>query len=71
MNNADRDGKQKTRVEHIILSGTLPVMGEMGAISRNCKTMAINALVEQMCEEGIGFIDLWRYFVGRGRSSVL
>ena len=28
--------------------------------------MAINALVEQMCEEeGIGFIDLWGYFVGK------
>ena len=28
--------------------------------------MAINALVEQMCEEeGGGFIDLWGYFVGK------
>ena len=30
--------------------------------------MAINALVEQMCEEEekeVGFIDLWGYFVGK------
>ena len=26
--------------------------------------MAINALVEQMCE-GVGFVDLWGYFVGK------
>ena len=46
-------------VEQIFLSGILPVMGGMGAIYRNCKRMAINALVEQMCEEdGVGFTDL-------------
>jgi len=28
--------------------------------------MAINAPVEQMCEEeGVVFIDLWGYFVGK------
>ena len=28
--------------------------------------MAINALVEQMCEEeGVGFLDLWGYVVGK------
>ena len=28
--------------------------------------MSINALVEQMCEEeGVGFIDLWGYLVGK------
>ena len=28
--------------------------------------MAINALVEQMCEEeGVGFLDLWGHFVGK------
>ena len=28
--------------------------------------MAINALVEQMCEEeGVGFVDLWGYVVGK------
>ena len=55
---------KKTRVEQVILSGFLPVIGERGATYRNCKRMAINALVEQMCEEeGVGFIDLWRHFV--------
>ena len=47
-----------------------------GTTFRNCKRMAINALLEQMCEEGVGFGDLWGYFVGppskrKGRSSVL
>ena len=79
-NNADKEGTtgivqkyrhlvrklKKTRVEQVILSGILPVMGGRGARYRNCKRMAINALVEQMCEEeGVGFIDLWGYFVGR------
>ena len=79
-NNADRDGTtkivqryrelvetlKKTRVEQIILSGILPVMRGRGATYRNCKNMAINALVEQMCEEeGLGFVDLWGYFVGK------
>ena len=30
------------------------------------RMLAINALVEQMCEEeGVGFVDLWGYFVGK------
>ena len=79
-NNADRDGTtmivkryrelvetlKKTRVEQIILTGILPVMRGRGTTFRNCKRMAINALLEQMCEEeGIGFVDLWGYFVGK------
>ena len=58
--NADRDGTtrivqryreladtlKKKRVEQIILSGILPVMRGRGATYRNCKNMAINALVE-------------------------
>ncbi len=37
-----------------------------GTTFRNCKRMAINALLEQMCEEeGVGFVDLWGYFVGK------
>ena len=78
-NNADRDGTtkivqryrelvetlKKTRVGQIILSGILPVMRGRGATYINCKNMAINALVEQMCEEGVGFVDLWGYFVGK------
>ena len=79
-NNADRDGTtrivkryrelvetlKKTRVEHIILSGILPVMRGKGVMYRNCKRLAINALLEQMCEEeGGGFVDLWGYFVGK------
>ena len=40
-------------------------MGGRGATYRNCKRMAINALLEQMCEERVGFLDLWGYFVGK------
>ena len=78
-NNADRDGTtsivqryrelvetlKKTIVEQIILSVILPVMRGRGATYRNCKRMAINALVEQICAEGVGFVDLWGYFVGK------
>ena len=84
-NNADREGTTRivqryrqlvgklknTRAEQIILSGILPVMGGRGATYRNCKRMAINALVEQMCEdEGVGFLDLWGYFVGKENMYV-
>ena len=79
-NNADRDGTtkivkiyielvealKKTRVEQIILSVIFPLMRGRGVMYSNCKRMAINALLEQMCEEeGVGFVDLWGYFVGR------
>ena len=57
---------KKTIVEQIILSGIMLVMGGRGATYRNCKRMAINSLVEQICEEeGVGFIDLWGCFVGK------
>ncbi|MEG7523611.1 MAG: hypothetical protein M3H12_10985, partial [Chromatiales bacterium] len=42
---------KQTRVGQIILSGILPVMRGRGQTYRNCKRMAINAQVEQMCEE--------------------
>ena len=57
---------KQTRVEQMILSGILPVMEcrEQGYI--NCRWMAINMLVQQLCsEEEIGFVDLWGCFVGR------
>ena len=41
------------------------MMRGRGATYRNCKRMATNALVEQMCEEeGVGCVGLWGYFVG-------
>ena len=40
------------------------MMRGRGTTFRNCKRMAINGLLEQMCEEeGVGFVDLWGYFV--------
>ena len=42
------------------------MMRGRGTTFINCKRMAINALLEQMCEEqGVGFVDLWGYFVGK------
>ena len=63
--NLDRTLKQ-TRVEQVILSGILPVIGTRDHIYRNCRTMAINMLVENLCrEEEVGFVHLWGSFVGR------
>ena len=96
-NNADKEGTtrivqryrqlvgklKKTRVEQIILSGILPVMGGRGVAYGNCKRMAINVLVEQMCEEeGVGFVGIlcgerryvyerWPPSKRKGRSSFL
>ena len=57
---------KQTRVEQVILSGILPVMGRRGHKYRNCRGMAINMLVQTLCrEEEVGFVDLWGSFVGR------
>ena len=57
---------KQTRVEQIIMSGILPVMGRRGHKYRNCRGMAINMLVQKLCkEEEVGFVDLWGSFVGR------
>ena len=57
---------KQTRVEQVILSGILPVMGRRGHKYRNCRGMAINMLVQKLCrEEEVGFVDLWGSFVGR------
>ena len=57
---------KQTRVEQVILSGILPVMGRRGHKYRNCRGMAINMLVQKLCrEEEVGFVDLCGSFVGR------
>ena len=57
---------KQTRVEQVILSGILPVMGRRGHKCRNCRGMAINMLVQKLRrEEEVGFVDLWGSFVGR------
>ena len=57
---------KQTRVEQVILSGILPVIGRRGHRYRNCRGIAINMLVEKLCrEEEVGFVDLWGSFVGR------
>ena len=57
---------KQTRVEQVILSGILPVLGRKGHKYRNCLGMAINMLVQKLCrEEEVGFVDLWGSFVGR------
>ena len=49
----------------VILSGILSVMGRRGQGYRNCQGMAINMLVQKLCREEVGFVDLWGCFVGR------
>ena len=57
---------KQTRVEQVILSGILPVMGRRGHKYRNCRGMAINMLDQKLCrEEEVGFVDLWGCFVVR------
>ena len=57
---------KQTRVEQVILSGILPVIGRRGQRYRNCQGKAINMLVDKLCrEEEVGFVDLWGSFVGR------
>ena len=57
---------KQTRVEQVIMSGILPVIGRRGRRYRNCRGMEINMLVEKLCrEEKVGFVDLWGSFVGR------
>ena len=45
---------KQTRVEQVILSGILPVMGRRGHKYRNCRGMAINMLVQRLCREEEG-----------------
>ena len=45
---------KQTRVEQVILSGILPVMGRRGHKYRNCRGMAINMLVQKLCREEEG-----------------
>ena len=57
---------KQTRVEQVILSGILPVIGRRGHRNRKCRGMAINTIVEKLYrEEEVGFVDLWGSFVGR------
>ena len=51
---------KQTRVEQIILLGILPVMGSRGQGCRNCRRMAINTLIQQLCrEEEAGFVGMF------------
>ena len=45
---------KQARVEQVILSGILPVMGRRGHKYRNCRGMAINMLVQKLCREEEG-----------------
>ena len=48
---------KQTRVEQVILSGILPVIGRRGHRYRNCRGMAINMLIQKLCrEEEVGFV---------------
>ena len=64
---------KQTRVEQVILSGILPVMGRRGHKYRNCRGMAINMLVQRLCrEEEVGFMGkfCWEgWYVHEGWAS--
>ena len=48
---------KQARVEQVILSGILPVIGRRGHIYRNCRGMTINILVQKLCrEEEVGCV---------------
>ena len=49
--------RKQTRVEQVILSGILSVIGRRGHRYRNCRGMAINMLVQKLCrKEEVGFV---------------
>ena len=55
-----------TRAGQIILSGILPVFGNMIQGYRNSKRMAVGGMVERLCnEEGVGYVDMWDRFAGK------
>ena len=43
---------KQTRVEQVILSGILLIIGRRGQRFKNCRGMAINMLVQEICREG-------------------
>ena len=57
---------KEARVGQIILSGILPVFGNMIDGYRNSKRMAINGMMKRLCkEEDLDiYVDLWDSFVG-------
>ena len=51
---------KQARVGQIMLSGILPVFANRIQGYRNSKRMAVNGMVEQLCnEEEVGYVDLW------------
>ena len=54
------------RVGQIVLSGNLSIMGSRGKYYNNCRRMAINTLLHQLCMvEGIRFVNMLASFVER------
>ena len=47
------------RQDYFVISGILPVMGGRGRDYRNCVGL------QELCEEAVGFVDMWASFVGR------
>ena len=56
---------KQARWGQIILSGILPVCGNRIQGYRNSKRMAVNGMVERLCQkEEVGYVDMWDSFVG-------
>ena len=58
---------KQTRVEQVIMSGILPVIGRRDHRYRNCRGIAINMLVEKLCrEEEVSFFGFVGKFCWKG-----
>ena len=56
---------KQARLGQIILSGILPVCGNRIQGYRNSNRMAVNGMVERLCQkEEVGYVDMWDSFVG-------
>ena len=56
---------KQARMGQIIISGILPVFGNMIQGYRNSKKMAVNGMVERLCrEQDVGYVDLCDSFAG-------
>ena len=56
---------KQARLGQSILSGILPVCGNRIQGYRNSKRMAVNGMVERLCQkEEVGYVDMWDSFVG-------
>ena len=63
---------KQTRVEQVILSVILPLIGKRSHRYRNCRGMASDMLVEKLYrEEEVGFVDLLEGLIYTRRTGII